>query len=70
MQIQRILAAAIVGGFDPRCTQASAEIQKYNFEVVGTWVFLRTGKSLRRNFDGNVAQGIWWQTYSKCQALY
>ena len=32
-----VVAAAMLGGLT---TQASAEVQKFNFEVVGTWGFL------------------------------
>ena len=51
MQIQRTLAAAIVGGsLALGAAQASAEIQKYNFEVVGTWGFLENWKEFEKKF--------------------
>ena len=51
MRIQNMIAGALVGGAVALgAAQATAGIQKYNFEVVGTWGFWKIGKSLKRNF--------------------
>ena len=45
MRIQNTIAGALLGGaLALGAAQASAEVQKYNFEVVGTWGFLENWK--------------------------
>jgi len=51
MQIQKTLAGALVGGaLALGATQAAAEVQKYKFEVVGTWGFLENWKQFENDF--------------------
>mgnify|MGYP002009118837 FL=1 len=51
MRIQNTIAGALVGGAVALgAAQASAEIQKYNFEVVGTWGFLENWKEFEKKF--------------------
>ena len=51
MRIQNMIAGALVGGAVALgAAQATAEIQKYNFEVVGTWGFLENWKEFEKKF--------------------
>ena len=51
MRIQNMIAGALLGGAVALgATQASAGIQKYNFEVVGTWGFLENWKEFEKKF--------------------
>ena len=51
MKFHRTIASALLGGaIALGATQASAEIQKYNFEVVGTWGFLENWKQFEKKF--------------------
>ena len=52
MRIQNMIAGALLGAAVALgATQASAGIQKYNFEVVGTWGFLENWKEFEK-LDG------------------
>ena len=51
MKFTKLIVGAVVGGaITVGAVQASAEIQKYNFEVVGTWGFLENWKEFEKKF--------------------
>ena len=51
MKFTKLIVGAVVGGaIAVGAVQASAEIQKYNFEVVGTWGFLENWKEFEKKF--------------------
>ncbi len=51
MKFTKLIVGAVVSGaITVGAVQASAEIQKYNFEVVGTWGFLENWKEFEKKF--------------------